>query len=179
MKAIAACAGSSLLCLAVLAATPAGGAQAPLSDSGAKAVALQAISAMFLKPDAAVLREVVDPSCAVDDQGAGSGWAMVEGFSQAMAEMAEEGDFEDPGEFLSLREILFFDAAGIEALADRFPTKADLWSGDHVRAHIAGGVGCCAIARELQDGEEVDTEVFIFVVKQTGDGPKVVYLDNS
>jgi len=153
----------------------AGQAARAIDVAEAKVVALQAVTHLLLKTDLGELGRLVDPGCAVDGKGPGQGKALIEGLRNGLKELKVAS----LSDFISVREVIFFTAAGLPALRVRFRAKRDLWSAKEVPAHIGGGLGCCVVAKELRGGREIDDEVYVLIVRKVGGRYKVVYYGNS
>ncbi|NQT93914.1 MAG: hypothetical protein HQ559_14230 [Lentisphaerae bacterium] len=159
------------------------GAAAPnkpmIDHAKAKVVAIKAITCMFLQADTAELAELVDPDCAVDNSGPGHGKDLIAGCERALARMHEQDGITAIGDAISVRRIEFFTKEDIPALKERFDGKRDLWSERQAPAYIEGALGCWVLAKELKDGKEVDTEVYVLVIKRMAEGYRIVFFGNS
>jgi len=168
---------ASALALAANAAQ--GTARRPIDDYESKVVCLKAVTHLFLKTDLDKFAELVDPSCGIDDMGAGHGKELVVGFRKGFEEFTKSKKITTLADFFSVREVCFFTAGDIGKLRERFAPKRDLWSEKEVPAYIEGALGCYVVAKELQGGKEVDEELYVFVVKKLRGEPKIVFYGNS
>ncbi|GEM_PF-2863932 len=155
-----------------------GASSIPDPLGGAKNVALQAVRNFCITWNLDELDELTAEDAAYEDRGPGSFKEDIQEIKKMTAQI--KGQFQ-----LSVREIVFFRKDDVAALRARcaqnseLAPKTDLWAPAALPAHIGDGVGCFVIAKEMRDNKEVDTEVYIFVVKKIQGEHKVVYFDNS
>jgi hypothetical protein len=150
-----------------------------IDHAEAKVVAIKAVTCTFVLADVEKLAELVDPNCAVDNSGPGHGKDLIAGFERVLAEMYEQEGINAIGDTISVRKIEFFTEKDIPALRERFDGKRDLWSEKQAPAYIEGALGCWVLAKELKNGKEVDTEVYVFVIKKVAGKYKIIFFGNS
>jgi hypothetical protein len=136
-------------------------------DPGAKLMAIEAVSAMFLRPDPQRLAGLLDKEAQWKKAGPGSAIEVVEELRNEPSDV----------KLTSVREIAFFSTVDLPALKERFP-KAKLWNADRVPQHLNNGLGCLVVWQNLDEKRPRDTELLTFVVKKSGDNYRIVYVDD-
>lgn len=139
-----------------------------LNNSNAKLAAIEVIKCIFITNEFERFKLLLDSNCMYENNKFN-----FNRFKMAFEESSKEGWS------LSIREIIYFSNNNYPELKKRmfkrFPSKSELWAKDQVPKYINGRLGCCVIAKELQNNKEVDDEVFIFIFKKIDNNYKLIY----
>ena len=133
----------------------------------AKATAFDAVTAMFLRPDAKTLGTLIDKDAQWKNYKPGSALEAIEEIENEPDDIA----------LVSIQEIRFFLMDDIPELRERFP-KARLWNADRVPKRLTNGLGCLIAWQNMNEQRPRDVELNVLVIKKLKDKYRIVYLDD-
>ncbi len=136
----------------------------------AKAIALQAISVLYLQPDAARAAKFIHDEAVWKDHGAGSLRKNISDIKKLEGTVDEK---------LSVREILFFSKKDIPSLRKRFPYQDGMWTENRIPAHLSDALGCLCVYRVRGNNDPADVGLGVLVLKRIGYEWKIVYADDN
>jgi len=161
--------GSRIALVVIVSVTLLGAASVQKAETlrPARVVAVKAVCAMFLEPDADALAPLVDKNA---EYGAGKGLNVVDEVRREGLEGARR---------LSVKEIIFFGKQDVRDLVKRFPVNS-LWNEHRALRRMDNAIGCLVVSEPLsKDPNDIEYDLHLLVVKQVQGEYKVVYFDDD
>ena len=139
-----------------------------LDTCEAKATALDAVTAMFLRPDAGKLLAFVDQNAEWKDHKPGSALNVIDELKDKDKNIAA---------IASIQQVRFFSIGDLPELREQFP-NVRLWNADRVAQRLANCLGCLIVWQNMDENRPRDTELNVLIVKKINDAYRVVYFDD-